>query len=400
MHFTDLMKMALGSLWSYRLRSALSAAGVAVGIAAVILLTSIGEGTRHFILAEFTQFGTNLITINPGKMETRGLPLALAGTTRDLTVEDAEALRRLPGVEAVVPMAFGSARVERRNRGRSVFIYGGTSDMLQVWQFKVHRGRFLPPGDSRRGSPVVVLGPKLKLELFGDAGALGERVRIGGRSFRVIGILAPKGQFLGFDLDDSAYVPVSTAQSLFNHEDLMEIGVLFAASRTSAGMASDLKRLLMQRHDGREDFTITTQDSMLELLNRVLNVVTVAVGAIGGISLLVGAIGILTMMWIAVNQRESEIGLLRALGARRGQVLGVFLAEACLLSTVGGVVGVSAGMAVAAALRAFLPGLPVKTPLSYVIGAVILSFAVGLASSLLPARRAASYDPVEALRAE
>ncbi|MCZ6778855.1 MAG: ABC transporter permease [Acidobacteria bacterium] len=396
----DLIRLAITTLWAYRLRSVLSMAGVAIGIAAVILLTSIGEGTRRFVLDEFTQFGTNLIAVNPGKSETTGVPLALAGTTRDLTIEDAEALRRLPGVEAVVPMALGSARVEHRNRGRDVFIYGVTQDVPRAWQFEIRQGRFLPGGDPRRGSPVVVMGPKLKHELFGDDRAIGERVRIGGRSFRVIGILTSKGQFLGFDLDDSAYIPVAVAQALFNRRDLMEIDILYASSRTSAAMADDVRRVLMERHDDKEDFTITTQDSMLELLNRVLGVVTVAVGAIGGISLLVGAIGILTMMWIAVNQRSSEIGLLRALGARRGQILGFFLVEASLLSTVGGVIGVAAGMGGALILRALLPGLPVHTPMGYVVAAVMLSLVVGLASSVLPARRAAGFDPVEALRAE
>jgi putative ABC transport system permease protein len=390
MRFADLIRLAVKTLWSYRLRSALSAAGVAVGIAAVILLTSIGEGARRFVLAEFTQFGTNLIAVNPGKSETLGIPAALAGTTRDLTIEDAEALRRLPGVEAVVPMTLGSARVERQNRGRDVFVYGVTSEVPQTWQFEVRHGRFLPEGDPRRGAPLVVLGPKLKHELFSDDNALGERVRIGGRSFRVIGILAPKGQFLGFDLDDSAYIPVAVAQGLFNRRDLMEIDILYSPSRTAASMADVIRRLLMKRHDDKEDFTITTQDSMLELLDRVLGIVTMAVGAIGGISLVVGA----------VNQRSSEIGLLRAIGARKSQVLGFFLTEASLLSTAGGIMGVSAGIGIAWALRVLLPGLPVYTPVKYVVGAVVLSFAVGLASSVLPARRAAGFDPVETLRAE
>jgi putative ABC transport system permease protein len=247
---------------------------------------------------------------------------------------------------------------------------------------------------------VVVLGPKLKRELFGEEQAVGARVRIAGTSFRVIGVLAAKGQFLGFDLDDSCYVPVALAMKMFNRDELISIDVLFSSAYRSSSVAAAIRRLLMERHDGEEDFTITTQDAMLEVLDRVLGVVTVAVGAIGGISLLVGAIGILTMMWIAVNQRTSEIGLMRALGARRFQVLALFLFEACLLSTVGGAAGVGAGAGLAWLLRAVFPGLPVRTPPEYVAGALALSFAVGLLASALPARRAASFDPVEALRAE
>jgi putative ABC transport system permease protein len=398
--FVDFLKLSLASLLAYRLRSALSVLGIAVGIASVILLTSIGEGTRQYVISEFTQFGTNLMSVSPGKTETVGFSPGLAATTRKLTIEDAEAIKRLPGVEVVVPSVLGATRVERQERGRDVFVYGVTSDVPRAWKFSVRTGQFLPAGDPRHGAPLVVLGPGLKRELFGDDNAVGERVRIAGRSFRVIGVLAPKGQFLGLDLDDSAYVPVSIGQKLFNRDDLIQIDVLFSPTRTSTSIAAAVRRLLMERHDDEEDFTITTQDAMLEVLNRVLGVVTAAVGAIGAISLLVGAIGILTMMWIAVSQRTTEIGLLRALGARRRQVLVMFLFEACLLSTAGGVIGLGGGMAVAWLLQVVFPGLPVHTPPEYAVGAVLVSFTVGLAASALPARRAASFEPVEALRAE
>jgi putative ABC transport system permease protein len=396
----DFIWLALGTLRAYRLRSALSAGGIAVGIASVMLLTSIGEGTRQFVLSEFTQFGTNLLSINPGRTETVGFSPGLVATTRKLTIDDAQAVERLPGIEAVTPVVLGVGRVARENRARDVYVYGATHDALRTWQMEVRQGQYLPPGDPRRGSPVVVLGPKLKHELFGEEQAVGARVRIAGTSFRVIGVLASKGQFLGFDLDDSCYVPVATAMRMFNRDDLISIDVAFSSFYRSASVAAAIRRMLMERHDGEEDFTITTQDAMLEVLDRVLGVVTVAVGAIGGISLLVGAIGILTMMWISVNQRISEIGLMRALGARRFQVLALFLFEACLLSTVGGAVGVGAGAGFGWVLRVFLPGLPVRTPPEYVAGALALSFTVGLLASVLPARRAASFDPIEALRAE
>ena len=400
MRATDFVRLATSTLLAFRLRSFLSALGIAVGVAAVILLTSIGEGTRQFVLSEFTQFGTNLLSITPGKSETIGFSSGLVATTRKLTIDDAEAVRRLPGIEAIVPTVMGAARVEFGERGRDVFVYGVTHESVDTWKLEVRQGLFLPEGDPRRGGPVAVLGPKLKRELFGDANAVGERVRIGGRSLRIIGVLGPKGQFLGFDLDDTAYVPVATAQKMFNRDDLLSIDVLFSGARTAASVAESIRRVLKERHDGEEDFTITTQDTMLEVLDRILGVVTVAVGAIGGISLLVGAIGILTMMWIAVSQRTSEIGLVRALGARRGQVLLLFLFEACLLSTVGGAAGVLLGTGTARLLRVVFPGLPVKTPLEYAVGAIVLSFVVGLAASALPARRAASFEPGEALRAD
>ena len=401
MRVLDLLKLSWGAVAGHRLRSVLTMLGIAIGVASVILLTSIGEGIRVFVLSEFTQFGTNLIAINPGKSNTSGgNPTAMAGTIRKMTIDDAEALRRIPQVDATMPVAFGNARVEHGERGRSVLIYGVTSDVPRVWKFAVRHGTFLPPGDPRHGSPLVVLGMKLKNEVFGDENALGERVRIGGRPFRVIGVMEPKGQFLQLDLDDTAFIPVSEAMRLFNRDDLIEIDVIFRSTSAQDRVVHDIRRVLMERHEGEEDFTITTQDTMLSTLDRIIGVVTSAVGAIGGISLVVGAIGILTMMWISVNESTAEIGLLRALGARRRQVLAFFLLQAALLATAGGACGIVVGIGIARALKLLLPRLPVTTPAPYVVAALVLSFVVGLLSGALPARRAAGLDPVEALRAE
>ncbi len=396
----DLLALALRAIRSHRLRSALSMLGIAIGIASVVLLTSIGEGTRRYVLDQFTQFGTNLLAINPGKPETTGIPGALGGTTHKLTIDDAEALGRLPGVEAVVPVTFGTARVEAGGRGRSVFVYGVTPEVPEVWKWKVRVGSFWPSGDPRRGGRQAVLGTKLKNELFGSGNALGELVRIGGARFRVVGLMESKGTFLGFDLDDSAYVPVATAMKLFNYDEVNEIDLTFHHAGLLERVESEVRRVLTARHGGKEDFTITTQAGMLEVFDNVMNVVTLAVGAIGGVSLLVGAIGILTMMWIAVGERTHEIGLVRSLGATRRQVQLVFLTEAAGLATLGGLGGIAAGVGLCAVLRAAVPGLPVFTPLPYALVAVAVSFTVGVASGVLPARRAASLNPIEALRAE
>ncbi len=399
MKLTDLLALAWGSITTHRLRSALTMLGIAIGIASVILLTSIGEGTRQFIISEFTQFGTNLLAVSPGNTRTTGVPGSIIATQRKLTVEDAEALLRVPGVERMVPLAIGQARVEYGNRGRAVYIYGVNHEVPAVWKFRIRQGRFLPEEDSRRGSAVTVLGPKLREELFGESNALGEYVRIGGERFQVIGILEPKGRFLNFDLDDTAYIPVGRGLRLFNRDELVEIDVLFNKAFAPERVAAGVKELLIARH-GDEDFTIVTQDEMLGVLDRVLGIVSAAVGGIGAISLVVGAIGILTMMWIAVNERVGEIGLAKALGAERRQILGVFLAEAAMLSLLGGIAGIALGLGLAWLLKAFFPALPVHTPPGYVIAALVVSLVVGLASGVLPARRAAQLDPVEALHAE
>ena len=396
----DLIRLALGAVLSHRLRSGLSMLGIGIGIASVILLTSIGEGTRRYMIGLFTQFGTNMMQITPGKSETMGIPGALGGTTRKVTIDDALALERLPGVEEIVPVAFGSARVEANGRGRSVFIYGVTPNIPRAWKFEVRQGSFWPPGDPSRATQLAVLGPKVKRELFGEANALGQFVRIGGTRFRVIGIMAPKGQFLGFDIDDAAYVPVANALKLFNLGELNEIDITYAHAGLAPQVEREVQRVMTERHGGEEDFTVTTQAAMLSVFDNVMNMITLSVGAIAGISLLVGAIGILTMMWIAVGERTAEIGLARAIGATRRQIQVLFLLEASALATVGGALGVLAGMGIAALLRLAVPGLPVHTPLLFVALAVGVSVGTGLLSGLLPARRAARLDPIEALRAE
>jgi putative ABC transport system permease protein len=396
----DYLLLGFGAVRSHRLRSFLSMLGIAIGIAAVMLLTSIGEGTRRYLLAQFTQFGTNILQINPGKTETLGIPGVLGGTTHKLTIDDAEAVARLPGVQKIVPVAIGQARVEAEGRGRSVPVYGVTADVPAVWKFEIGQGSFLPAGDPRRGASVAVLGPTLKRELFGDANALGHFVRIAGVRLRVIGVMAPKGRLLGFDVDDSAYVPVKTAMQMFNLDELIEIDVLFSHEGLTDRVVEAIRTLLSGRHAGKEDFTITTQTAMLEVFGNVMDVITTAVGAIGAISLLVGAIGILTMMWIAVNERVHEIGLLRSLGATDHQVLRLFLLEAVILTVLGGLGGVGLGLAVSLALRLALPGLPVYTPPGYVAAALAVSAVTGLLAGVVPARRAARLHPIDALRAE
>jgi putative ABC transport system permease protein len=399
-----ILEDALGQAWkavrAHRQRSMLTMLGILIGIASVILLTSVGEGTRQYMIGEFTQFGTNLIAINPGRTETTGMPGAIGNTTNPLTLEDAQALQRVRGVERVIPVCMGAAPVSFEGRTRNVFVYGVSHDGPEVWRMHVALGRFLPETDLERGAPVAVLGPKLKRELFGDANALGEHVRISEQRFLVIGIMESKGEFVGFDLDDTAYIPVALAQPLFNRDDLQEIDVLASNASVIEVVAERMRRLLIERHDGNWDFTITTQTGMLDSLGRIMNIVSLAVGGIAGISLLVGAIGILTMMWISVNERTSEIGLAKAIGATRGQILGLYLAEAAILSTSGGVLGLLVGMGLAQLLRLAIPALPVYTPPLFIALALGVSLVVGLLSGILPARRAAGLDPVEALAAE
>jgi putative ABC transport system permease protein len=400
MIWRDGIFLALRAITAHRMRSFLTLLGIAVGIAAVILLTSIGEGIHRFVLGEFTQFGTNVIGIAPGRVKTGGgPPSGLPTAVRPLTFDDARALQRVPRVIGVVPTVWGNSEVGGNGRLRRTTVYGVNEDALPLFNMTVKSGQFLPVEDWEGARAFAVLGSKLKDELFGTANPLGARVRIGTLQFRVIGVLASKGQFLGIDLDDTAFIPASHALALFNKDGLTEIHLSYEEGAAAASVADAAKAVLTARH-GREDFTITTQEDMLKTLGNILDILTMAVGALGSISLLVGGVGIVTIMTIAVAERTSEVGLMLALGAQRRTILGLFLGEAVVLAALGGVFGLVLGVGLGQVIHAVVPALPVHTPILYAALAIALSAVIGLTAGVLPARRASLLDPVESLRAE
>ncbi|WP_028581225.1 ABC transporter permease [Desulfogranum japonicum] len=399
MEFVEYLRFITGSLGHKKLHSFLTGLGIAIGISVVILLTSLGEGLHRFVLSEFTQFGTNLIAINPGKVMTMGTPLGVLGSERLLTIEDGEALRSIPGIRAVVPMLQGNAELKANGRTRRLTVYGVGSEMDTAFQMHVRSGRFLPDDDPRAARPYVVLGHKTRQELFPHRNPLGERIQVGDFSGRVIGIMEPKGQILGYDMDDTVYIPASRGLDLFNNDGLMEIDILYREGARVEEIVAAVKRILVNRH-GQEDFTITTQQQMLDVLGSVLGMLTVAVGALGGISLLVGSVGIFTVMTIAVRERVAEIGLLRALGAGRRQILLLFLTEGVLLAVIGGGAGLLVALVLVLLIKIYVPLMPVHTPWNFVVLAELLSMGIGILSGLFPAMQAARFDPVQALRSE
>ena len=399
MNTLDTFQFAFRSLTAHRLRTLLSASGIAIGIAAVILLTAIGDGVQRFVLSEFTQFGTNIVTITPGKINTHGGSLGAIGSARLLTIDDAIALKQSRYAEYTNASVVGNAEIRAQGRSRRVTAYGQGSDFARAFNMQVATGQFLPDDDPRNPRAYVVLGAKVRAELFGDTNPLGALLQVGGSRFRVIGVMASKGNVLGFDLDDTVFMPTARALEVFNRQGVMEINFSYFPDAPVQAVVNDIQRILVARH-GREDFTVKQQQQMLNTLSTVLSVLKFAVAALGGISLLVGAVGMVTLMHIAVSERVSEIGLLTALGATRARIRILFLLESIALSTLGGLAGLIIGTGTAWLLKLLISGLPVNIPWDFVFGALFLSLLIGLAAGVIPAMRAAKLNPVDALRTD
>ncbi len=399
MKTVDTLHFAYRSLTAHRLRTVLSASGIAIGIAAVVLLTAIGDGVQRYVLSEFTQFGTNIIAIKPGKTSTHGGALGAIGSARLLTIDDAMALKNSRYVEYTNASVVGNAEIRANGLSRRVTLYGQGPDFARAFNMQIAMGQFLPDDDPRNPRAYVVLGAKVQTELFGNANPLGAILQVGGSRFRVIGVMAAKGNVLGFDFDDTVFIPTTRALEVFSRAGVMEINISYKPEAPLEAVVDDLRNILVARH-GREDFTITPQQQMLSTLSTVLNVLKFAVAALGGISLLVGAVGMVTLMHIAVAERVAEIGLLTALGITRARIRVLFLIESMVLSTIGGLAGLFVGASSAGLLKIFMSDLPVNIPWDYVLGALTLSVIIGLVAGVLPATRAARLNPVDALRSE
>jgi len=371
---------------------------MAIGVASVILLTALGEGARRYVTNEFASLGSYLLIVLPGRSETTGGPPPLLGQTpRDLTLEDALSLTRHSAIRRVAPITVGSAPVSWKHRDREVTILGSTEALFEIRHLSMAQGRFLPAGDPTRGEAVCVIGYKLKKELFGNQSPLGQWVRIGERRFRVIGELAKKGQSLGLDMGDVAVVPVSSAQTLFNTSSLFRI-LVQANGRDAISRAKEtILTTIRERHEGEDDVTVITQDALLSTFDRILVTMTLSVAGIAAVSLSVAGILIMNVMLIAVSQRTSEVGLLKAIGAPGTQILRLFLIESAILSLVGAGFGVFLAILGTWGLARVFPRFPFTIPIWALFAAVFVALLTGLVFGVLPAKRAAKLDPVEAL---
>ncbi len=399
MRMIDVMQFASGSLRGSRSRTLLMILAMSIGVAAVVVLTALGEGARRYVVNQFSSLGTNLVIVLPGRTETAGIGpgMLLGQIPRELTLDDAQALLRSYAIGRIAPLTVGSTQVSLAALNREVVVLGSTSDLLEVRHMSLGQGQFLPAGDMFSSESVIVLGAKIKRELFGQDQAIGAWVRLGDRRFRVIGVMASQGESLGFNTDEIVIVPVASAHLLFNTSGLFRI-LVEAKSRDAVAQAEkDAEQILMRRHSGERDVTIITQDAVLATFDRILTALTLAVGGIAAISLSVAGILIMNVMLIAVSQRIREIGLLKALGAPGAQIRNLFFAEAILLSGMGCVVGLVLGEAGVLVIGEIYPSLPVIAPWWAVLAALATALGTGILFSVWPARRAAQLDPVMAL---
>jgi putative ABC transport system permease protein len=397
-HADDLLRFVFSALRGYSVRTALMLLAMAIGVAAVVILTSLGEGARRFVVNEFTSLGTHLVIVLPGRSETTGgAPPLISETPRDLTIDDALALERQRAVRRIAPIAVGSVAVSWGGRDRESIIVGSTREFLDIRHLTMGQGRFLPEGDPQRASPVCVLGAKVRSELFGAHKALGEWVRIGDRRFRVIGVLATEGRSIGIDIEEVVVIPVASALALLNTNSLFRILVEARTREDVPQVREGIADIIRARHEGEDDVTVITQDAVLATFDRILRALTLTVAGIAAISLAVAGILIMNVMLVAVAQRTAEIGLLKALGASARSIQRLFVAEATVLSLLGALLGFLIGEAGSWFVGRLYPALPVGTPWWAIVAALTVALLTGVVFSLLPARRAARFDPVRAL---
>ena len=395
----DLLRFARDAATGNPLRTALLVLAMSIGVAAVVVLTALGDGARRYVVDQFSSLGTNLVIVLPGRSETGGFNPgnAITSTPRDLTIDDAESLQRARSVRRVAPLAVGTSEISYGGRLREVMVAGTTSNYIDVRTLKLAQGRFLSPGDWRRGASEAVIGAKIRDELFGVEPALGKLVRIGDRRFRVVGIMASTGQGLGMNTDEIVLIPVALAQAMFNSNTLFRILVEANSREAIEPAKAQVAEILKVRHEGEEDVTVITQDAVLATFDKLLGALTLAVAGIAAISLAVAGILVMNVMLVSVTQRTAEIGLLKALGATGATIRTAFLTEAAMLSLGGALLGYLLGQAGAFVLRQLYPAFPAYPPDWAVLAGLGTALATGILFGVLPARRAARLDPVQSL---
>ena len=407
---TEIVRFAAGAIIAHPLRSGLTSLGVVIGVAAVVMMTSIGLGAQKRVTDTISSLGSNLIIVTPLQPRTAGGVMGGAGSGQSLTDADTEVIQRqVEGAAAVAPSVTGMAQVTADGANWNTSIVGVTPEYLEARDLTVASGRMFEERDVRQGRKVAVLGPTVVTQLWGDADPIGKRIRIRGAPFEVIGVLGSKGQSsFGRDQDDLILSPLETVRSRIigrriKADSVQTIYVKAVSEEELASVQEDIDSTLRAEHKIQagddDDFQTQNLASILEASKAAIGAFTVLLAAIAGVSLVVGGVGIMNIMLVAVTERTREIGLRMALGARRKDVLAQFALEAVVLSLFGGLIGLAIGLLGAAGIAA-IGDWPFALPTWAIPVALGFSSLVGLVFGAYPAWRAARLDPIEALRRE
>jgi putative ABC transport system permease protein len=399
MRWRDNWQFSYQALVRYPMRTGLLVFAVTIGVTSVLLLTSIGEGARRFIENEFSALGTDILIILPGKKETLGSSPPIYGTSpRDLTIDDAEALNRISTITAVAPVIAGTALVSSGSLAREVITLGTNNEFFTIRQLNLAQGKRLPLNSNDRASQVCVLGSRIKQELFGNQNALGQWLRFGDSRYRVIGVLEKRGESLGLDMRDMALIPIRSAEALFNSPGIFRVLLQLTSNEHIQTSEEQIREIIKQRHEGEDDITFISQNSVMSAFNNIITGVTLAIACIGSISLIVAGFLIMNVSYVSLSRRRSEIGLLKALGASRKNIMMLFLTESLLLVLAGLVLGTITGYLLTWLAGVIFPDFMLVIPLWALFAATGVTLAIGLLFAWLPSSQAARQDPVQALR--
>ncbi len=399
MRLVDLVRYTLLALRRQRFRSVMLLIAVGLGVGAVIVLTALGEGARRYVLGEFAFLGKDTVVMFPGRKETTGgMPPITGSAARAITLEEVEILgRTVPGVTSLAPMVIGNGPVSFESRERESIVVGTTAAFFTIRQLQIAQGSALPDLDLGEGLQVAVIGQKLKTELFDNRAAIGQWVRLRDYRFRVVGVLAGSGDSFGADLSEAIFVPVASAQSVFNIHGMFRVMLKVRDNYRVEEVKAELSNRMQELHEGEQDVTVVSPDAMLSTFDDILRALTLGVAGIAAISLVVAGILVMNVTLMSVKQRTAEIGLLKAIGAPASQVRTLFLTEAALIATAGALLGMAVGSLLVALGRQLYPSIPFATPGWALWAGFGLAVGTALVFAWLPAQQAARLEPVDAL---
>lgn len=399
MKLVDVLHFNFQVFTRHRWRTSMLAFCVALGVASVILLTSLGESARRYVQREFSMLGNNLLIVLPGKKQTSGGGVPIYGTSpRDLTLADAQHISMLPGVKSVAPIIAGNASVAYQSRNRDVIVIGSTSGFLKARKLSLASGRGIPEDAENIARSVAIIGSKLQKELFVNQNPLGMMLTVDDSRYQVIGILGERGESLGLDMRDMLIIPVRSAEALFNSPGLFRILIELQELADTDRVTNEIYQLIQQRHQGDEDITVVNQQSVMQAFNNILVTLTAIIGLLGAISLMVAGILIMNLSLISVQQRRPEIGLLKVLGANSRLIQQIFVAESLMLVAAAATFGLICAQLIVLLANKWFPVLQFVAPLWSHILAFSVALLTGLLFSWLPAKQAAKVSPVEVLR--